>query len=153
MKISDYRRGILTQAKLKRADGRWGTFTPSQENVLPQRLKYLALLLYSYEDEERRNLREFSWQLCNNLSFDQLKDYLTRDQFQSKLSPCEIIKGLGNAKIGTDENAILDDVISPAKNPSLVIRIHWPEGTHPGSEVRIYTRQETQQKVQILQRR
>ena len=36
LKISDYRRGVLTQAKLKHADGRWGTFTPNQERVLPK---------------------------------------------------------------------------------------------------------------------
>lgn len=152
LKISDYRRGILTQAKLKRADGSWGTFTPNQERILPNRLEYLSLLLYSYEDRARRNLRPFSWHLCNGASFDQVKDLLRRDQFQSSLSSCEIIKGLGNAKIGTDNNSILDDVISAAKNPSLIIRIHWPDGEHPGSDVRVYTRQESQQKVMLLRR-
>jgi len=153
LKIDDYRRGILTQAKLKRADGSWGTFTPNQEKVLPERLEYLSLLLYSYEDNARHNLRPFSWRLCNGFSFDQVKDLLKREQFQSSLSSCEIIKGLGNAKIGTDKNSILDDVISPAKNPSLIIRIHWPDGEHPGSEVRVYTRQESQQKAVILRHR
>ena len=53
-KISDYRRGILCQAKLKRASGKWGSFTKKQINILPERLQYLALLLYSYEDDRRK---------------------------------------------------------------------------------------------------
>lgn len=152
LKITDYRRGILTQAKLKRVDGKWGTFTPNQERILPERLKYLALLLYSYEDNARRNLNPFGWQLCEEISFEQLKVSLRRDELHGSLNSCEMIKRLGNGKIGTDNNKIIDDFISPAKNPSLVIRIHWPKGKHPESEVQLYTRQETQQKAMLVRR-
>jgi hypothetical protein len=148
--ISDYRRGLLTQAKLKRLSG-WGTFTSNQKKILPERLDYLALLLYSYEDDARRQLSKFSWQLCSGVTFNKLKGLLMEHSFQGNIDSCGVIRGLGNATIGTDDNSIIDEFISPEKNPSLIIRIFWPHGG-PGSEVYVYTRQETEEKAQVLLR-
>lgn len=149
--ISDYRRGILIQAKLKRPKG-WGAFTPNQEKIIPQRLEYLALLLYSYSDDERRNLDRFRWQLCNGISLNALKGSLRKEDFQGSLDSCEMIHGLGNATIGTDNETIIDKFVSPQKSPSLVIRIFWPDGGHPGSEVLVYSRQEVELKAEVLVR-
>lgn len=149
--VSDYRQGILTQTKLKRPNG-CGAFTPNQEKILPQRLEYPALLLYSYDDVARRNLNRFRWQLCDGVSFNELKNSLSKDAFQGSLDSCEIIRGLGNATIGTNNDTVIDKLISPQKNPSLKIRIFWPEGKHPSSEVRVYSRQEVEQKVEVLLR-
>ncbi len=43
LQVGYYRRGLLCQAKIKRANGAWGSFTRQQKKVLPERLQYLAL--------------------------------------------------------------------------------------------------------------
>jgi len=65
LKVSNYPRGILCQAKLKKANGKWSNFTKNQRSVLPERLRYLSLLLYRYEDEEGYILKPFKWQRCD----------------------------------------------------------------------------------------
>jgi len=51
-RMGDYRRGILCQAKMKDKGGKWGGFTKKQKSVLPSRIDYLCLLLYSYNRPE-----------------------------------------------------------------------------------------------------
>lgn len=48
-----------------------------------------------------------------------------------------IIHRIGNASFGTDNDEILDTIISLANNPSLIIVIRWPPGSDPSSEVLI----------------
>lgn len=145
LKIRDYRRGILCQAKMKRASGKWGSFTENQINILPQRMHYFALLLYSYEDDKRTILQPFSWQRCESAEFNHVKSWLKSDSFPKLERSDVIIANLGYGNIGTDKDEVIDEMISPAKNPSLVITINWPENRRPGgpdSKVSIYTRQE-----------
>ena len=101
LKTSYYQRGILCQAKLKRANGRWNTFGKKQNSILPERLKYLALLLYRYEDAERHFLQPFKWQRCDvpSLFFDQIKEWFKKDSFPSLEKSDSIIKELGNGDI------------------------------------------------------
>lgn len=148
-RVGDYRRGLLCQAKLKRSTGKWGNFTQRQKKVLPERLQHLGLLLYSYEDEERRRLRQFQWQLCNSVSsISDVVQWLKRDNFPSFTTSSTIIGGVGNGQIGTDNEKVLDEIVSPAGNPALVIRIGWPRGGHPGSEVRVYSRHHQKQRAE-----
>ena len=149
LKISDYPRGILCQAKLKTANGKWGAFTKKQRSGLPGRLQYIALLLYSYEDDERHFLHPFKWQRCDfpSLSFEQIKEWLKKDSFPSLEDSGGIIKQLGNRDIGTDDANELKEIISPKNNRSLIVRIYWPDDKHPGSEVLITRR--TQIKPQV----
>ena len=149
LKVSDYRRGILCQAKLRKGNGKWGAFTKRQKEILPEKLYYLSLLLYSFEDDERRIFQRFRWQLCKSASFEDVVNWLRRDTFPSIVNSADIIHGIGNGHIGTDDIKILDEVISPRKNPSIIINITWPDGSHPGSEVRIHSSQEIEQKVNI----
>ena len=135
LKIRDYRRGVLVQAKLRRRNGRWGSLTRRQREVLPGRLSYLALLLYAYEDTSRHSLRPFEWQLCETASLDEVELWLKCGAFPSLTSAAEIIDGLGHGTLGTADDKVLDEVISPAGNRALVITIDWPFGGHPGSEV------------------
>jgi len=138
----DYRRGILTQAKLKNDKGKWDGFTPTQEDVLPQHQDYLALLLYSYCDQNRYNLEQFRWQLGAGYPFTDLKDWFSHDHFPNPLNSFRIINDLGNAKIGTDDPQKIRDVICPPENRTLTIDIHWPGGDPPISRVLVRTRQE-----------
>lgn len=147
----DYQRGILCQAKLKQRNGKWRTpiFGKNQERFLPERLKYLALLLYSYKDNKRHILHPFRWQRCDipSLSFEQIKEWFKNDSFPSLEKSDSIIKELGNGDIGTDDADELKEIISPNNNRSLIIRIYWPDDKGPGSEVSL-TRS-TQVKSQV----
>lgn len=136
----DYRRGVLTQAKLKNDKGKWNGFTPTQDKVLPRHQDYLALLLFSYSDQNRYNLEQFRWQLCKGYPFVDLKNWFKDDYFPNPLNSSKIINDLGNAKIGTGNPQIIRDIICPPENRSLIIDIHWPDGP-PISRVRIRTRQ------------
>ena len=139
-KVSDYKRGLLCQAKLKRASGKWGSFTKNQINILPERIQYLALLLYDYEDAKRSKLKPFSWQKCQSATMPEVQNWLKYDSFPELENSDSIITNLGYGNIGTDDENIIDELISTAGNPSLVIRITWPEGRKPGgpgSEIRI----------------
>ncbi len=143
VKINDYRRGILCQAKLQDVKGRWGHLTKKQKEVLPERLAYLCLLLYSYKDIERHNLRRFQWYICNReTTISQLEEYLKKGNLAHLVESDTIIPGIGQAILGTDEDDILDRIISPAKNPSLIITISWPDGRSfgPGSYIYVYER-------------
>lgn len=153
LQISDYRCGILVQAKLKDANRKWGTFTPKQKKFLPQRLQYSALLLYSYKDEARCILQVFRWQLCRCASFEEVEDWRRTDSFPCPVKSDFVIRGVGNGTIGTDDDRVIDEIISPKGNRALVISIHWPDGGHPGSQVRVYSSKQDKQKVsvQVLQ--
>ena len=65
--IRDYKRGLLCQAKIKNKKGRWGHFTKKQKEVLPSRLSYLALLLYSHSNNERTALNPYIWQVLTRI--------------------------------------------------------------------------------------
>lgn len=151
LKLTDYQRGILCQAKLKKRNGRWGTriFTPKQESVLPERLRFSAILLYSYKDDERHLLQPFKWQRCDfpSLSFYDVKEWFKKDSFPSLQTSDNILEQLGKGEIGTGDKNNLRKFISPPKNRSLIIRIYWPDDKHPGSQVMITRR--TQVKSQV----
>lgn len=154
LKISDYRRGLLCQAKLKNQKGNWGRFTPRQVKVLPEKLSYLSLLLYSYTDDARRNLNPFQWQFCDRLKFSEIQDCLKTDKFTGLVTSDQIIANLGSGNVGTDNDDIIDSIISPSKHRVLTIRVTWPDDRRPGgpsSSIRIYSRQENdaQQQIQI----
>ena len=135
LKIYDYRSGLLCQAKLKNNQGKWGRLTNNQLKVLKDKLSYFSLLLYSYEDLERRHLSPFKWKICDSAGIDEIQEWLNRDNFVGLLPSDDIIIQLGTGKIGTNNDEIIDKYISPASNPVLVIRITWPDGKGPGSEV------------------
>jgi hypothetical protein len=141
LSVRDYQRALLVQAKMRTVRG-WGSFTQNQQRVLPSRLSYLALLLYQYTDEARRILAPFEWQESGEMSIDDLRDSLRSGKFPNPIKTSEIIERLGNGETGTDDRQVIDEVISPKKNPALILRIDWPPGKGPGSEVRFLTRHE-----------
>jgi hypothetical protein len=137
--ITQYARGLLTQAKLKRSQG-WPSFTRNQENVLPDRFEYLALLLYCYSDVARCDLEPFAWQMARGMSLASLKKMLREDRFADTLTSSDIVKQLSLAKIGTENAALIDQFVSPISNRSLVIEINWPPGDHPGSRIQVHSK-------------
>ena len=143
LRVSDYRRGMLCQAKLRQASGKWGKFTQRQKKVLPDRLGFLGLLLYQYEETERRILAPFLWQVCQGMTFQQVELCLKADLFPNLQDSASIIQALGHGVIGTSNDDLIDRFISPERNPYLVIRVWWddPRWPPPGPHVSVYAGQ------------
>jgi hypothetical protein len=132
-----YQRGLLAQAKLRHIQtGNWGSLTANQKKVLPKRLDYLALLLYSYSGNQPGKLDPFRWQICSGFKLWQVSKWLDEDNFPSQQSSDLIIKALGAAKIGTDDQRTIDEYIVPKDQPALILEITWP-GRRPPDPVRI----------------
>ena len=91
LKIKDHRTGLLCQAKLKNRKGKWGQLSANQIKVLQDRLPYFALLLYSYNDQERRYLNPFKWKICNTAKdVKEVQNWLKKDEFSGLLSSDEV---------------------------------------------------------------
>lgn len=137
---------------MKDKDGKWGQFTRTQKSLLPGRMDYLGLWLYSYKDEARRELNDFQWYLCQKgETLEQVIGYLKKDQFPRLVASEETIAAVGFGAIGTDNDKILDEVISPAKNPALTIKISWANGhsgSGPGTEIAVAVHSTQQHKIQ-----
>jgi hypothetical protein len=150
--ITEYGRGLLTQAKLKHRKGS-PSFTHMQEKTLPDRLSYLALLLYQYRDDAMRDLRPFAWKIASGMTFDSLKALLKEDELRDSLTSRDIIRQLSMAKIGTDSASIISQFVAPDSNQALVIEINWPPGKHPGSRIEVHHRYQSEKVQQVLLRR
>ncbi|RJR21258.1 MAG: hypothetical protein C4581_02160 [Nitrospiraceae bacterium] len=148
----NYRRGLLCQAKLKDSKGKWGRFSSKQKNVLPERLEYFGLLLYSYKDEERHKLNNFLWQICNSASsFKEVENWSKRDNFPSPVDSGWVIRKVGEEEIGTHDDEILDEIIAPLGNPALIITIDWPNDKRPSTE--IYVSSKCEHKIKNIIKR
>ncbi len=134
---SKHQFGLLAQAKLKGRTGKWGRFKPNQVKVLPAHMEYLALLLYQYNDKERKKLSTFNWQICCNATIESAKEWLKLGKFPSLIKSSTLINQLGTGKIGTDDSETLDKVIRPTGKPHFSIMVSWPRGKKPPSEMEI----------------
>jgi hypothetical protein len=150
---SEYQRSLLCQAKLKRRNGKWGKLTRRQKDVFPSRMNYLTLLLYSYADPERHCLNPFKWQVCQSIHADNVENWLKRDEFPSVVHSTEVIRLLGNARIGTDDQETITNVIRPHSRPYLHIRIFWPHDKEPPSCFQVQAVRQVAQQLQQLQQR
>lgn len=137
--IEQHEQGLLCQAKIKRRNGKFGKLTKKQREVLPDRMDYLSLLLYSYNDPNRCQLNEFSWQLCENGSIQSAEEWLKLSNFPKTITSEQIIKDLGSGLIGTDKRDIIKNIIRSKRKPHIIIKIYWPPDKHPGTRIRIYS--------------
>jgi hypothetical protein len=145
---SEYQRGLLCQAKLKRRNGKRGKLTHRQNDIFPSRMNYLALLLYSYSDAERHRLTPFSWQICRSMSADDVGNWLKEGKFPALARSAEVIRRLGNAQIGTDDQGTITNIIRPHSRPHMHIKIFWPQDKTPPSRLQVHTVQQVKQQLQ-----
>lgn len=140
--------GLLCQAKLKDKNGKW-RFHKKQEAVLSNYIDFTSLVLYSYLDKERTDLSSVVWKLCRGKSLSELKTLLRKDHIENPLSTAEIINRLGRRKIGTENQTLIDNVVSPSMRQYLEIKIHWPGDNDPKGTFNIIIQQPqaTQQNV------
>jgi hypothetical protein len=159
IKILDYKRGILAQAKIKRRDGKWGGFTPNQISLIPSILNFYFLLLYQYKDSERTELSNFNWQSCKDVTkatpeqvMSEIEGWFEHETFPKLLNSTQILQGVAAGTLGISNKSIIDTFICPTENQYLEIRITWPEGKSPGTTVDIHTRTEAREEVYVYQR-
>ena len=141
LSVDSYRRGLLCQAKLKDVKGKWRNLEghgKRQMKALADKLEYLGLLLYSYDEKTQYQLRPFLWQLCDTASsIEEVNHWLRQGNFPSLTDSRTVIQGVGAGKIGTDDGQVIDEIVVPDGNRSLIIRIDWPEGSGPASVVQV----------------
>lgn len=144
-RIDDNVRGILCQAKKKQSNGKWGKFTKKQEQILPGQMSYLALALYHYTGR----LYPVRWLLASGLAFVDLKNMLRDDEFPDALNSSQLLEMLGRGQCGTPDRRIIAEVIAPDRNPTIEIRVEWPDGPPSDSDLDLF--QFTTKKVQQVQ--
>lgn len=148
--VNNYQCGLLCQAKMRNAKNKWGKFTCYQIKNLNDKLRYLSLLLYSYEDKERRMLKKFLWQDCKLASkICEVSSWLKSGDFPSLTDSIELLTELGNGRIGTDDEDIIKNTIIPYGNTILMITIDWPKRQGPGSQVFIDSPQQDSSQLHI----
>lgn len=153
---ANYRRGLLCQAKIKRRGSKkrkshWGEFSQKQKTILPGRLAFLSLLLYEYTDGERRKLAPFHWQLCRDVEFQEVKNWLRTGRFPDLITSDKLISLLASAEIGTHNREIIDQCISPPVRDTLVVKIGWPPGQEPPSSFNALHSEQQKQHVHLYQ--
>lgn len=125
--VNEHRCGVLCQAKLKGRKGKWGAFTKNQKIKLSDHLPYLMLLLYQYGDVNRTRLCNFYWQECKGKSLHEIEKWLKYDSFPGLLKSGTFIELIGDDKIGTSDDKIIDNIICPETRPAMIIRVMWPD--------------------------
>lgn len=132
------RRALLAQAKLGKWDNRGQRFrwrhklTARQVKLFPDRSRYLSLLLYRYLDEELRVLDDFVWQHCHGHQAGDVKRWLNDDKFPQECASGDVLRGLAEGVVGSDDPGVIDGVIAPSTQEYLEIRIDWPAMPPPG---------------------
>lgn len=143
--------GLLCQAKLKSKDGKWGSFTENQKKALLDHLEFTSLVLYSYADGDRTKLNPITWKSCRGQTFQDIENLLKSDFLRELASTTEILTRLGQKQIGTQDQTLIETVISPSIRQGLEIKIYWKEDDDPKGrvEVKISTQQRQKQTVYL----
>lgn len=124
------RDGLLVQAKRQDKDGAFGGFTPNQEVILPDAVRFLGLYLYSREVDD---ILSFGWIAGKGLKFSDFKGVLKGNESNAPAlrSSARVLRDLEDGSIGTDDEKIIEEQIGHAGLPSFELRIDWPDGKTP----------------------
>lgn len=147
--------GILGQAKLKDKDGNWPGLTDNQRKELPKHLTFAALVLYSYADGDRTELNPITWQPCREQTLPEMESLLKNDSFREGINTTNIVTRMGRKQIGTQNQELIETVVSPEVRQCLEIRIHWKGDNVPGGprgDVRLKMPQQVRRQEQLLNR-
>lgn len=142
--------GLLCQAKLKDKNDRW-RFTDKQKSILPNYMDFSSLVFYSYLDDERSDLNSVAWKLCKGSSLSEIERLLKNNAIEERLSTSEIITRLGRREIGTADQNLIEQIISPSVPQHLELRIYWPKDKDPQNpaKIRIWHQQTAQRKAYV----
>jgi hypothetical protein len=148
--------GLLAQAKLGRrldpskTEYRWDGLTDRQVKLFRYRRDYSSLLLYRVDGQKQNQLRPFGWQLCKGYKPSDAQAWLDTDSFPKELSSSEIMRGLFNRTIGTDDPKAIKTIIDPTSTDAeaIEVKIAWPKGEGPPPS--IYLPQTSGPQKQVL---
>ena len=129
--------GLLCQAKLKDKNNRWGSFTKKQKSILPNHMDFTSLVLYSYLDKERVELNPVAWKLCRGNSIPEIEEALKKNPIEETLNTSDIITGLGRREIGTSDQNLIEQIVSPSARQHLELRIYWPKDDDPKEPIKV----------------
>lgn len=132
----EHRRGLLCQAKLKKCKGSWGELTDNQEKLIPERISYFSLLLYEHSENDRV-LEPFYWKICREYSLEEIKDWLKSDTFPKKITSAKVLQEIFDENIGTDDQHIIDNRITPYTPSCLEIKVGWLPDKQPSAETSV----------------
>jgi hypothetical protein len=156
---TDVRRALLAQAKLGRVKPngreRWGTLTPRQRELFPQRASYMALLLYRLHGTNANELDAFTWQQCAGVETIQVLRWLREGAFPSNSDSAKTVTALSEGEIGTTDSSVCDTVANPG-SPScryIELRLSWPPGQKPPGGVVLQKTHQVASQLQIHVRR
>ena len=138
LNASEQQFGLLSQAKMNGRSGKWNNLKKGQQRNLATRMSYLALLLYQYDDNDRKVLAPFHWQVCRDWAMLDLTNWLKSGRFPSRLSSLELIDLLGEGRIGTGDPQLIERYVRPTGKPQFSIVISWPAGKQPPHEQLVY---------------
>jgi hypothetical protein len=129
--------GLLCQAKLKGKDNKWGSFTKKQRSILPNHMDFTSLVLYSYQDKERMELNSVAWKLCKGNPISEIKGFLKKNPIEETLNTSNIITRLGRREIGTADQSLIEQIVSPSARQHLELRIYWPKDDDPKEPIKV----------------
>jgi hypothetical protein len=150
--FGDYRRGLLIQAKMRRRDGKWGSLTAKQTRLFPKVKDYYGLLLYSFQDQDRRILNPPAWQLCKDGTTMSVRSWLIKSRFPELLDSRIVIRRLSAGKIGTSNKTVIDEMVSPNINSSIEVVVFWPDDGPPPPGVPITVQDSPVEQVVLYRR-
>lgn len=130
-------RAVLVQAKLRKDNGNFQGLTESQKRLLPVNDSYSHLLLYEYQDKERKCLQPFLWQSLNEASAATVASWLKKGKMPSAIDNRRLITQLFQRRIGTSDRAIIDQIIQTSDRPQIKMRFYWGHGEPRESTVRL----------------
>jgi hypothetical protein len=92
-----------------------------------------SLLLYRVDGQDQNQLGFFGWQLCKGYKRSDANAWLDTDSFPKELPSSEIMRGLFNRTIGTDDRTAIETIIDPTSTDAeaIEVKIAWPKGEGP----------------------
>ncbi len=126
------KRGMLVQAKRCLYGGRWNRLTPTQQERLPGRMAYAALLRYEFEDVSNAQLKEFRWNLLAHTDISEVTEWLRSGDFPVSVGTGALVAGLSIGSHGTDDPQLIERDICAEASSFLVVEVDWREGEDPG---------------------
>lgn len=75
------------------------------------------------------------WKLCEGFDKSDVISFLRKDNFDGLMSASDIITRLGQSKIGTTDEEIIEKVISFRGYPTIEIKIFSPKDAEPKEDI------------------
>ena len=126
-----FKQGLLVQAKRRGLDGRWNQLTSTQEENLPERQAYTAVVLFEFNQSNPRDLCSFRWYPIADYLVSEVSRWLKLGEFPEAIDTVAIVDSLSRRELGTDDEEIISREICPEAGEYLVIEIDWKDGQDP----------------------